>query len=252
MNLRPSAPEADALPNCATPRRGMTCPGKRHFQCTVLSQKKKAGANKGIRTLDLQFTKLLLYRLSYIGASAENIIAKAFHFVQPFSKKLRFLPLAPNAQAPSRRVFLAPYHSPPHTTPLLRGLPRSICPLIMPFATNDFLSCRNRLLPFQKHSEKIPKLPLRQKCRPTPSPTHKKPPGFFFQRNPAANHLLLAYCAAASPSTISVTSTGTSAAAGTEGGRMASNTKFTANSKVATHRMGWISLDFLVKSLVNT
>ena len=25
------------------------------------------GANKGIRTLDLQFTKLLLYRLSYIG-----------------------------------------------------------------------------------------------------------------------------------------------------------------------------------------
>ena len=39
------------------------------------------GANEGTRTLDLRFTKPLLYRLSYIGASAFLIIAKSFFFV---------------------------------------------------------------------------------------------------------------------------------------------------------------------------
>ena len=46
-NPRPFGPEPNALPNCATPRY--------------------CGANKGTRTLDLWFTKPLLYRLSYIG-----------------------------------------------------------------------------------------------------------------------------------------------------------------------------------------
>ena len=34
---------------------------------TKLSHTSEYGANKGTRTLDLQFTKLLLYQLSYIG-----------------------------------------------------------------------------------------------------------------------------------------------------------------------------------------
>ena len=41
----------------------------------------KRQANEGTRTLDLRFTKPLLYRLSYIGASAFLIIAKSFFFV---------------------------------------------------------------------------------------------------------------------------------------------------------------------------
>ena len=49
---------------------------------------KKAGANKGTRTLDLRFTKPLLYQLSYIGASAKNIITKGVLFVQRFVEKL--------------------------------------------------------------------------------------------------------------------------------------------------------------------
>ena len=48
----------------------------------------KAGANKGTRTLDLRFTKPLLYQLSYIGASAEEIITNTPLFVQPFPKKV--------------------------------------------------------------------------------------------------------------------------------------------------------------------
>ena len=71
MNLRPFGPEPNALPNCATPRHG---------------------ANKGTRTLDLRFTKPLLYQLSYIGASATSIIANISFFVQPFfEKRQRFL-----------------------------------------------------------------------------------------------------------------------------------------------------------------
>ena len=69
MNLRPFGPEPNALPNCATPRQ------------------KKAGANKGTRTLDLLITNQLLYQLSYIGASALIIIAKVGAFVQPFFEK---------------------------------------------------------------------------------------------------------------------------------------------------------------------
>ena len=48
MNLRPLRPERSTLPNWATPRNG---------------------ANSGTRTHDLQFTKLLLYRLSYVGTA---------------------------------------------------------------------------------------------------------------------------------------------------------------------------------------
>ena len=44
------------------------------------------GANEGTRTLDLRFTKPLLYQLSYIGASAEEIITNTPLFVQPFPK----------------------------------------------------------------------------------------------------------------------------------------------------------------------
>ena len=39
---------------------------KLRYTSTLL---KKAGANKGTRTLDLRFTKPLLYQLSYIGAT---------------------------------------------------------------------------------------------------------------------------------------------------------------------------------------
>ena len=46
----------------------------------------KNGADKGTRTLDLRFTKPLLYQLSYIGASALNIITKGCLFVQHFLK----------------------------------------------------------------------------------------------------------------------------------------------------------------------
>ena len=49
---------------------------------------KKTGANEGTRTLDLLITNQLLYQLSYIGASARNIIANTTPFVQHFSKKL--------------------------------------------------------------------------------------------------------------------------------------------------------------------
>ena len=45
---------------------------------------RKDGANKGTRTLDLRFTKPLLYQLSYIGASARVIIANTKMFVQHF------------------------------------------------------------------------------------------------------------------------------------------------------------------------
>jgi hypothetical protein len=34
----------------------------------------KAGADDGIRTRDLRFTKPLLYQLSYIGAERQNIV----------------------------------------------------------------------------------------------------------------------------------------------------------------------------------
>ena len=44
----------------------------------------KAGANKGTRTLDLRFTKPLLYQLSYIGVSALKIIPNEALFVQRF------------------------------------------------------------------------------------------------------------------------------------------------------------------------
>ena len=70
MNLRPFGPEPNALPNCATPRHA-----------------RENGANKGTRTLDLRFTKPLLYQLSYIGASAVNIITNGLWFVQRFLKK---------------------------------------------------------------------------------------------------------------------------------------------------------------------
>ena len=50
--------------------------------------KEKAGANKGTRTLDLRFTKPLLYQLSYIGASAFDIIPNGKLFVQHFPKKV--------------------------------------------------------------------------------------------------------------------------------------------------------------------
>jgi hypothetical protein len=40
-----------------------------------------AGANKGTRTLDLRFTKPLLYQLSYIGALASDIITNERLFV---------------------------------------------------------------------------------------------------------------------------------------------------------------------------
>ena len=55
LNLRPFGPEPNALPNCATPR--------------------KYGANEGTRTLDLRFTKPLLYRLSHIGVSHHHASA---------------------------------------------------------------------------------------------------------------------------------------------------------------------------------
>jgi hypothetical protein len=34
----------------------------------------KAGADDGIRTRDLRFTKPLLYQLSYVGAERQNIV----------------------------------------------------------------------------------------------------------------------------------------------------------------------------------
>ena len=57
---------------------------KLRYTSTLL---KKAGANKGTRTLDLLITNQLLYQLSYIGASALIIIAKVGAFVQPFFEK---------------------------------------------------------------------------------------------------------------------------------------------------------------------
>ena len=75
MNLRPFGPEPNTLPNCATPRNG---------------------ANKGTRTLDLQFTKLLLYQLSYVGTSpAPTLIEYTMHFTiwqGVLRKKYTFFP----------------------------------------------------------------------------------------------------------------------------------------------------------------
>ena len=42
------------------------------------------GANEGTRTPGLLITNQLLYRLSYIGTSAHDIIAKVAFFVQYF------------------------------------------------------------------------------------------------------------------------------------------------------------------------
>ena len=44
-------------------------------RATKLRYTSKNGANEGTRTLDLRFTKPLLYRLSYIGTSQNIIIA---------------------------------------------------------------------------------------------------------------------------------------------------------------------------------
>ena len=44
-------------------------------RATKLRHTSKNGANEGTRTLDLRFTKPLLYRLSYIGTSQNIIIA---------------------------------------------------------------------------------------------------------------------------------------------------------------------------------
>ena len=75
MNLRPFGPEPNTLPNCATPRNG---------------------ANKGTRTLDLQFTKLLLYQLSYVGTSpAPTLIEYTMRFTiwqGVLRKKCTFFP----------------------------------------------------------------------------------------------------------------------------------------------------------------
>ena len=53
----------------------------RSKRATKLRYTPKNGANKGTRTLDLRFTKPLLYRLSYIGTSAFFIIPNSFFFV---------------------------------------------------------------------------------------------------------------------------------------------------------------------------
>ena len=60
---------------------------KRATKLRYTSTLKKTGANKGTRTLDLRFTKPLLYQLSYIGASAVDIITNGYWFVQRFLKK---------------------------------------------------------------------------------------------------------------------------------------------------------------------
>ena len=77
---------------------------KRATKLRYTSEKQKTGANKGTRTLDLRFTKPLLYQLSYIGASAFVIITNPFGFVQPFRKKDGFLlagvPIAPAGERP--------------------------------------------------------------------------------------------------------------------------------------------------------
>ena len=57
---------------------------KRATKLRYTSTGKGNGANKGTRTLDLRFTKPLLYQLSYIGASARVIIANTSLFVQLF------------------------------------------------------------------------------------------------------------------------------------------------------------------------
>ena len=44
-------------------------------RATKLRYTSNYGANEGTRTLDLRFTKPLLYRLSYIGTSQNIIIA---------------------------------------------------------------------------------------------------------------------------------------------------------------------------------
>ena len=44
-------------------------------RATKLRYTSSNGANEGTRTLDLRFTKPLLYRLSYIGTSQNIIIA---------------------------------------------------------------------------------------------------------------------------------------------------------------------------------
>ena len=41
-------------------------------RATKLRYTSMCGANEGTRTLDLRFTKPLLYRLSYIGTSADR------------------------------------------------------------------------------------------------------------------------------------------------------------------------------------
>ena len=56
-------------------------------RATKLRYTSMHGANKGIRTLDLQFTKLLLYHLSYIGTDAKDIISNEWRFVHPFVKE---------------------------------------------------------------------------------------------------------------------------------------------------------------------
>ncbi len=53
-NPRPFGPEPNALPNCATPRKR---------------------ANRGTRTLDLRFTKPLLYRLSHVGTLTKSALS---------------------------------------------------------------------------------------------------------------------------------------------------------------------------------
>ena len=58
----------------------------RSKRATKLRYTPKNGANKGTRTLDLRFTKPLLYRLSYIGTTALYIIAKDCFFVHTPSK----------------------------------------------------------------------------------------------------------------------------------------------------------------------
>ena len=65
---------------------------KRATKLRYTSTEREAGANKGTRTLDLRFTKPLLYQLSYIGASASDIITKHSLFVQRFLKKQQQAP----------------------------------------------------------------------------------------------------------------------------------------------------------------
>ena len=58
--------------------RDLLLPKQTRYQAALHPE---SGANKGTRTLDLRFTKPLLYRLSYIGTSAFFIIPNSFFFV---------------------------------------------------------------------------------------------------------------------------------------------------------------------------